>query len=101
MQEFNVLTNKFSSLFISHVIINMQVFGSAGVIGNPMGFIRSVGLGIKDFLSAPARSVLQVFNVMMIEGCPFFLISVLKLWHHLSEPYWTHYRHGTRHYKSS
>lgn len=36
-----------------------KVFGSAGVIGNPVGFIRSVGLGIKDFLSAPARSVLQ------------------------------------------
>lgn len=38
----------------------LQVFGSAGVIGNPMGFARSVGLGIKDFLSVPARSVFQV-----------------------------------------
>ncbi|KAI3688356.1 hypothetical protein L1987_82068 [Smallanthus sonchifolius] len=36
-----------------------KVFGSAGVIGNPMGFARSVGLGIKDFLSVPARSVMQ------------------------------------------
>ncbi|XP_059667459.1 uncharacterized protein LOC132312914 [Cornus florida] len=36
-----------------------KVFGSAGVIGNPMGFARSVGLGIKDFLSVPARSILQ------------------------------------------
>ncbi|XP_058197048.1 uncharacterized protein LOC131313017 isoform X3 [Rhododendron vialii] len=36
-----------------------KVFGSAGVIGNPLGFARSVGLGIKDFLSVPARSVFQ------------------------------------------
>lgn len=38
----------------------MQVFGSAGVIGNPMGFARSLGLGIRDFLSVPARGILQV-----------------------------------------
>ncbi|XP_050382411.1 uncharacterized protein LOC126799284 isoform X2 [Argentina anserina] len=36
-----------------------KVFGSAGVIGNPMGFARSVGLGIRDFLSVPARSIFQ------------------------------------------
>ncbi|KAK3033799.1 hypothetical protein RJ639_034370 [Escallonia herrerae] len=36
-----------------------RVFGSAGVIGNPMGFARSVGLGIKDFVSVPARSVME------------------------------------------
>ncbi|XP_028107933.1 uncharacterized protein LOC114306815 isoform X2 [Camellia sinensis] len=36
-----------------------KVFGSAGVIGNPMGFARSVGIGIKDFLSVPARSIFQ------------------------------------------
>lgn len=36
-----------------------KVFGSAGVIGNPMGFARSLGLGIRDFLSVPARSFLQ------------------------------------------
>ncbi|KAK2996364.1 hypothetical protein RJ639_025934 [Escallonia herrerae] len=36
-----------------------KVFGSAGVIGNPMGFARSVGLGIKDFVSVPARSVME------------------------------------------
>ncbi|PSS01845.1 Vacuolar protein sorting-associated protein like [Actinidia chinensis var. chinensis] len=36
-----------------------KVFGSAGVIGNPMGFARSVSHGIKDFLSVPARSVFQ------------------------------------------
>lgn len=60
-----------------------------------MGFIRSVGLGIKDFLSAPARSVLQVFNVVKIEACPFFsywrtkdlvllfraLLDLLQAWH--------------------
>lgn len=34
-----------------------KVFGSAGVIGNPMGFARNVAVGIKDFLSAPSRSV--------------------------------------------
>lgn len=38
----------------------LQVFGSAGVIGNPMGFARNVGLGIKDFLSVPAKGVFQV-----------------------------------------
>jgi hypothetical protein len=36
-----------------------KVLGSAGVIGNPMGFARSVGLGIKDFLSIPARSFMK------------------------------------------
>ncbi|CAH1424589.1 unnamed protein product [Lactuca virosa] len=36
-----------------------KVFGSAGVIGNPMGFARSVGVGIKDFLSVPARSFMK------------------------------------------
>ncbi|KAG2700491.1 hypothetical protein I3760_06G000100 [Carya illinoinensis] len=36
-----------------------KVFGSAGVIGNPMGFARTLGLGIKDFLSMPARSIWQ------------------------------------------
>ncbi|XP_070683489.1 intermembrane lipid transfer protein VPS13-like [Malus domestica] len=34
-----------------------KVFGSAGVIGNPLGFTRSMGLGIRDFLSVPARSI--------------------------------------------
>ncbi|XP_050228405.1 uncharacterized protein LOC126677693 isoform X2 [Mercurialis annua] len=36
-----------------------KVFGSAGVIGNPIGFARSLALGVKDFLSVPARSILQ------------------------------------------
>ncbi|XP_022149965.1 uncharacterized protein LOC111018256 isoform X3 [Momordica charantia] len=36
-----------------------KVFGSAGVIGNPMGFARRVGIGIRDFLSVPARGILQ------------------------------------------
>lgn len=44
------------------LIINTQVFGSAGVIGNPMGFARNVALGIKDFLSAPSRSVSKVMT---------------------------------------
>ncbi|CAA0824799.1 Protein of unknown function (DUF1162 [Striga hermonthica] len=36
-----------------------KVFGSAGVIGNPLGFARSLGLGIKDFFSLPIWSVFQ------------------------------------------
>ncbi|XP_048139080.1 uncharacterized protein LOC115752507 isoform X2 [Rhodamnia argentea] len=36
-----------------------KVLGSAGVIGNPMGFARRLGLGIRDFLSVPARNVNQ------------------------------------------
>ncbi|XLS59714.1 hypothetical protein HN51_009469 [Arachis hypogaea] len=36
-----------------------KVFGSAGVIGNPLGFVRSMGLGIRDFLSVPAKSIMQ------------------------------------------
>ncbi|KAL9665135.1 hypothetical protein QQ045_020546 [Rhodiola kirilowii] len=34
-----------------------KVLASAGVIGNPMGFARSVGMGIKDFLAVPASSL--------------------------------------------
>ena len=40
----------------------LQVFGSAGVIGNPMGFARSLGVGIRDFLSVPAKSILKVMK---------------------------------------
>ncbi|KAK6259268.1 hypothetical protein SCA6_013742 [Theobroma cacao] len=36
-----------------------KVFGSAGVIGNPMGFARSLGVGIRDFLAVPAKSILK------------------------------------------
>ncbi|KAF8370273.1 hypothetical protein HHK36_031687 [Tetracentron sinense] len=36
-----------------------EEFGSAGVIGNLMGFARNVGLDIKDFLSVPAKGILQ------------------------------------------
>ncbi|CAK9168285.1 unnamed protein product [Ilex paraguariensis] len=51
-------------IFIRHYMWQLlheiyKVFGSAGVIGNPMGFARSVGLGLKDFLAVPARSVLK------------------------------------------
>lgn len=44
-----------------HGNIMLQVFGSAGVIGNPVGFARSLGLGIKDFFSLPIWSVFQVY----------------------------------------
>lgn len=46
------------------LLLMSQVFGSAGVIGNPMGFARRVGLGVKDFISVPARGALQVCNDM-------------------------------------
>ncbi|KAJ1416635.1 Vacuolar protein sorting-associated protein 13, SHR-binding domain [Sesbania bispinosa] len=36
-----------------------KLFGSAGVIGNPLGFARSMGHGIRDFLSVPAKSIMQ------------------------------------------
>ena len=53
----------------------LQVFGSAGVIGNPMGFARSLGLGLRDFLSMPARSVLQVHS--LLDGQSLLLLSAL------------------------
>nr|XP_027100369.1 uncharacterized protein LOC113719357 isoform X2 [Coffea arabica] len=36
-----------------------KLFGSAGLIGNPLGFARSVSLGIKDFVSVPVQNVFQ------------------------------------------
>ncbi|KAK8954444.1 hypothetical protein KSP39_PZI002557 [Platanthera zijinensis] len=36
-----------------------KLFGSAGVIGNPIGFARNVKLGIKDFLSVSSRGIVQ------------------------------------------
>ncbi|KAJ6837122.1 uncharacterized protein M6B38_121275 [Iris pallida] len=36
-----------------------KVLGSAGVIGNPMGFARNVGLAIKDFFSVSSRGIVQ------------------------------------------
>ncbi|TKY59210.1 putative vacuolar protein sorting-associated protein 13A [Spatholobus suberectus] len=36
-----------------------KLFGSAGVIGNPLGFARSMGLGIRDFLSVPTKSIVR------------------------------------------
>ncbi|XP_019702812.1 uncharacterized protein [Elaeis guineensis] len=36
-----------------------KVFGSAGVIGNPIGFARNVGLGVRDFLSVSGKGILQ------------------------------------------
>ncbi|KAF9591494.1 hypothetical protein IFM89_004548 [Coptis chinensis] len=36
-----------------------KIFGSASVIGNPMGFAKNLGLGIKDFLSVPATGILK------------------------------------------
>ncbi|KAJ7542559.1 hypothetical protein O6H91_09G000500 [Diphasiastrum complanatum] len=36
-----------------------KVLGSADVFGNPMGFLRSLGMGVWDFFSSPARSIGQ------------------------------------------
>nr|XP_016500690.1 PREDICTED: vacuolar protein sorting-associated protein 13A-like [Nicotiana tabacum] len=57
-----------------------KVFGSAGVIGNPMGFARSMGLGLKDFLSAPVQSVFQTragFIKGMAEGTSSLLSNTV------------------------
>lgn len=51
------------------VFPQLQVLGSAGVIGNPMGFARNVGLGIKDFLSFSGKGVLQVSNIHSVQAC--------------------------------
>ncbi|XP_031091593.1 uncharacterized protein LOC115996484 isoform X5 [Ipomoea triloba] len=51
-----ILIGHYSRQFLHEMY---KVLGSAGVIGNPMGFARSVTLGIKDFLSAPLQSVFQ------------------------------------------
>ncbi|KAF8412687.1 hypothetical protein HHK36_000655 [Tetracentron sinense] len=44
-------------------------FGSVGVIGNPMGFTRNVGIDIKDFLSVTAKGILRVHNIHNIKAC--------------------------------
>lgn len=46
----------------------MQVLGSAGVIGNPMGFARNVGFGLKDFISASRKGKLQVCKYEVLAG---------------------------------
>ncbi|VFQ83984.1 unnamed protein product [Cuscuta campestris] len=51
-----ILSDHYSRQFLHEMY---KVLGSAGVIGNPMGFARNVTLGIKDFLSAPLQSALQ------------------------------------------
>lgn len=59
-------------LYQFRIYLHLQVFGSAGVIGNPMGFARRLGIGIRDFLSVPAQSILQVFFLF------FFFFSFLE-----------------------
>ncbi|XP_021760935.1 LOW QUALITY PROTEIN: uncharacterized protein LOC110725772 [Chenopodium quinoa] len=51
-----ILLKHYSRQFLHEMY---KVFGSAGVIGNPMGFARRVGLGVKDFFSVPAKGALQ------------------------------------------
>ncbi|KAK1396810.1 putative Vacuolar protein sorting-associated protein [Heracleum sosnowskyi] len=51
-----ILTRHYKGQFLHEIY---KVFGSAGVIGNPMGFARSVGQGIRDFLSVPAKSLVK------------------------------------------
>ncbi|XP_020578400.1 uncharacterized protein LOC110023361 isoform X2 [Phalaenopsis equestris] len=43
-----------------------KVFGSAGVIGNPIGFARNVRLGLKDFLSVSSKGILQSPSGLLI-----------------------------------
>ncbi|XP_057249486.1 uncharacterized protein LOC104905906 isoform X4 [Beta vulgaris subsp. vulgaris] len=60
-----ILLKHYSKQFLHEMY---KVFGSAGVIGNPMGFARRVGLGVKDFLSVPAKGVLQKSPSGLISG---------------------------------
>lgn len=84
----------------------VQVFGSAGLIGNPVGFARSLGLGIKDFFSLPIWSVFQVYHSKLIFQC-FFPRKTEKEndddypQFTFSESSWITNRHGPRYYKSS
>lgn len=50
------------------------MLGSAGVIGNPMGFARSLGLGIRDFLSVPARNLNQVYRDLVAQVLPSIIV---------------------------
>lgn len=79
----------------------VQVFGSAGVIGNPMGFARSLGLGIKDFLSLPVWNVFQVYHDRLItislnrivkRNCKITILMTFAS----PEPCWTFYWYGPR-----
>lgn len=94
-------------------LLMTQVFGSAGVIGNPMGFARRVGLGVKDFLSVPAKGVLQVFKENEDDENFFdskFCFSVLLLYSKIciviliktsfysEESFWVNLRNGPRHW---
>ncbi|KAL3830664.1 hypothetical protein ACJIZ3_019466 [Penstemon smallii] len=51
-----ILVSHYSRQFLHEMY---KVFGSAGVIGNPLGFARSLSLGIKDFFSLPIWNVIQ------------------------------------------
>ncbi|EPS58719.1 hypothetical protein M569_16094, partial [Genlisea aurea] len=51
-----IMVDHYSRQFLHEMY---KVFGSAGVIGNPVGFARSLGLGIRDFFSFPVWSALQ------------------------------------------
>ncbi|KAG9141648.1 hypothetical protein Leryth_015341 [Lithospermum erythrorhizon] len=51
-----ILVRHYTRQFIHEMY---KLFGSAGVLGNPIGFARSVGLGIKDFLSVPVRGLFK------------------------------------------
>ncbi|KAF8412688.1 hypothetical protein HHK36_000656 [Tetracentron sinense] len=37
-------------------------FGSVGVIGNPMGFVRNVGIDLKDFLAVTAKGTTSLLS---------------------------------------
>lgn len=58
------------------------MFGSAGVIGNPLGFARSMGHGIRDFLSVPANNIMQVKSFRLA-----LQLFLLYLWNNLVKCY--------------
>ncbi|CAI9288444.1 unnamed protein product [Lactuca saligna] len=58
------------------------VFGSAGVIENPMDFAKSVGVGIKYFLSVPAKSFMKSragLIIGMAQGTTSLLSNTARL----------------------
>lgn len=48
---------------ISGTFEPVQVVGSADVLGNPIHFVRTLGSGMWDFVSTPAKSLKQVRSI--------------------------------------
>jgi hypothetical protein len=65
------ILEKEEDVCVSHIVLQLtrnlsgtfdlvQVVGSADVLGNPIHFVRTLGSGMWDFVSTPARSLKQV-----------------------------------------